>query len=108
MTKELTFRDRAGLIYQILPKFGQIETMKTVRTLKAKLAFSTEEQEIANLKEMNNRLTWGSGYIQILPKTIDITDSEIEVIQKGITQLDKMGQVQEELLDTIDKFISAD
>lgn len=105
MKKQLTFNDRVNLIHSILPQFSNRKVMQVVVAIKSKINFSKTEAELADIKEVNKRLVWNSKTALIKSIGVEFTEPELAVIKDGIDRIDKLGQVQETQLSTMDKFM---
>lgn len=97
---DLLIYDRLVLL-SILPKDGNLVTMRVVRTLNERLGFTEEEIAKHNIKEHENgNVTWDEGE----PKPIEIGAKAREIIVNALNELDTQKKVEPKHLPLFDKF----
>jgi len=87
----------------ILPKEGNILTLRVTRELTSKLGLSAQELDEWEVKEENGQIVWNEkGKI---PKEIEFLDSELSIIRKELTKMDNENKLTMELLSIYDMFM---
>lgn len=103
---ELSIVDRLSFP-AILPKSGNILTMTTVREIVRRVEIAKDEAEAIGL-QMNKQtgtVTWDPELAKI--RTVDFSDAEFYVINQGIEQADRQGNVTVDMLDLIERIRKA-
>lgn len=99
---ELTVMDRLILL-NILPKEGNITTLKLVRKLREELSFDEEEHKVLNFKEQNGMTVWNRQ--PEIKKEMEIGEKATDVIVNALKELDKNKKLHEDHLPIWDMFI---
>ena len=103
---KFNIKDRLALL-TILPKEGNITTLKIVRKLREDLSFSEEEHKILNFRTMENGMTlWNED--PSVKKEIEVGEKATDVIIGTLKNLDKSNKLHEDHLSLWDLFIEAD
>jgi hypothetical protein len=95
---KLTVLDRL-IINQFMPERGGLITMRLVRNMRDRFAFSSEEISELELKdESDGRITWNSKKER---ESIDFkfTQEEISILKQRVDEVDKEGNITLELLE---------
>lgn len=107
---ELKVLDRLVLL-SILPKEGDITTIKIARRLREDLSFDEEEHKALDITTKNpdtgeddGRLHWKRD--ADIPRDIEIGPKAMSIIRKRFEDLDKQGKLRDEQIDIYDKFMS--
>ena len=91
------------LILSVLPKEGDLLTIKMLKNLKDKLNFSENE-----VKEFELRFVEGGNFIWNSTKAIDIeyelTDGEMKLISDGLKEVAKSKKLTEQHLELCEMF----
>lgn len=79
-----------------LPEQGSVIEMITIRNIRKKIDFSSQEMEDCQIKNENGRIVWSNN-----SRTIDVnfTNGEIDFLKKIINNLDKQGLITDNILD---------
>jgi len=101
---ELNVKDRL-LLLSILPKEGNITTLKIVRKLREDLSFSEEEHKAFEIKIEGNMTLWNQE--KAVSKNIDIGEKANDVIVEALNALSKNSKLREEHLPIWDLFVEA-
>jgi hypothetical protein len=88
------------MLMGILPKEGNVLTVKVVRELRQALEFSAEELEQYGITIKGTRFEWVKDGL----KYVEISAVAKDVIVKALKELDKSGKVNEAQLPLFDKF----
>ena len=100
---ELTVIDRI-LLFSILPKEGDITTIRTIRKLREDLAFSDEEQATFELTTKDDRVTWNQQ--TATSKDVNIGAKAQTLIINALEQLSKDKKLTAEFIPLYEKFIT--
>ena len=100
---ELTVLDRI-LLFSILPKEGDITTVRTVRKLREDLSFSDEEQQTIELTTANDKVTWNSQ--TAVSKEIGIGTKAHALIVQALERLSQDKKLTPEFIQLYDRFIT--
>lgn len=100
---ELTVKDRL-LITAILPKEDNAVTLRIIRGLKEKLAFTPEEHEFLQIREEAGGTRWSDEYADYATE-IEITDLEEPIIKRSLKQLDREQKLPMIALDLYERFV---
>ena len=98
---ELSINERL-LILSILPKEGNILTLRIVRDLAREVGFSEEELKDWEIKQEGNNVSWNSQ--KVVSKDIKIGDAAKKVISDEMKKLEKENKLQITYLDLFEKF----
>jgi hypothetical protein len=88
------------MLMGLLPKEGNVLTVKVVRELRQALEFSAQELEDYGITINGTRFEWKKDGL----KYVDINAAAKEIIVKALKDLDKSGKVNEAQLPLFDKF----
>ena len=99
---ELNVKDRL-LLLSVLPKEGNITTLKIVRKLREDLSFSEEEHKELNFQESDGKLAWDMAANG--DKEIEIGEKASNVIVEALKELDRNKKLHEEHLPIWEMFI---
>jgi hypothetical protein len=102
MKVEMTIPERLYTM-GLLPKEGNILTLRVTRELMGKIGFSAIELTDFEIEEKDGQIAWNDkGNI---PATIEFLDSELGIIRKELTRLDNENKLSIELLSVYEKFM---
>jgi len=90
------------LIFSVLPKEGNLLTMKTLRSLKEKVGFSEEDLDKYNIRLEGTNYKWDAS--KDIPVEFDITEGEVKLIKTGLKELDTQGKLMEQHLSLCELF----
>jgi len=102
---ELNVRERLMLV-SVLPKEGDITTLKIIRKLREDLSFSEEEHKVLNFKHQNNMTIWDDAVD--VKKEIEIGEKATDVITEALETLSKNKKLHEDHLPLWEMFIEKD
>lgn len=88
----------------ILPKEGNILTMKLVQGLSDLLGFDEDEQKAINFKQEEGRVTWDP---KVKPQELDIGELAHDVIRDALKKLSDEQKLPLNLVALFDKFVNA-
>jgi hypothetical protein len=88
------------MLMGILPKEGNVLTVKVVRELRHALEFGAQELEDYGITIKGTRFEWASDF----QKEVEISAPAKDIIVKALKDLDKSGKVNEAQLVLFDKF----
>ena len=97
---KLSVLERLTLL-NILPKEGDITTLKIVRKLKDDLSFTEEEHGILNFQQTEERLVWN----EMGDKEIEIGEKATDVIVDAFKSLNRQGKLHIDYVDVYDRFV---
>jgi len=103
MKTKFAIKDRL-LIFAILPKEGDILTLKAVKSLREELAFTKEEKvkfDITFDKEMG-KYTWNEE--KPYEKDLEITDEQSQLISSELESLNRQKKLRIEHIDLYERF----
>jgi len=99
---KLSILDRLVLL-NVLPKEGQVTTLKIVRKLREDLSFSEEEHKLLNFRQEDERLVWDDeGDID---KEIEIGERATDIIKSALRTLNDQGKLHIDAVDIYDRFM---
>lgn len=98
----LTTLDRFVLL-GLLPKEGNLLTLRIVRETQDKLSFSEDEVKALNMRAAPNG---GSQFDGIPDKAVTLGAATLDIIVKAFKQLDETGKLTLDQVGTFDKFIT--
>ena len=96
---ELSIKDRIVLL-NILPKEGNLTTIRQLRELREALSFSDDEAASLEMHEDEGRIFWNGE----VTKDVTIGARMMTLIADEFDALDKGGRFKDEMLDTYEKF----
>jgi hypothetical protein len=88
------------MLMGLLPKEGNVLTIKVVRELRQALEFDSFELESAGITINGTRFEWKKDFV----KYVDVSAVAKDVIVKALKELDKSGKVNEAQIVLFDKF----
>lgn len=97
---KLTVLDRI-LLLGMLPKEGDITTLKIIRKLREDLSFSETEHKELKFTSENNSLHWEKN----IEKEIEIGEKATEIITIALKSLNEQKRLHEDCINTYEKFI---
>lgn len=97
---KLSILDRLVLL-NVLPKEGQVTTLKIVRKLQEDLSFSEEEHKRLNFRQEEDRLVWNDEE----DKEIEIGEKATDVIKSALRTLNDQGKLHIDAVDIYDRFM---
>ncbi len=100
---ELSVKDRIVLL-SVLPREGNLTTIRQLRELREALSFTDEEHECYGMREIEDRIFWDSEGTKDVP----ISPRMLTLIADEFRRLDERGKFRDEMLDTYEKFERAD
>lgn len=98
---ELSVFERLILL-NVLPKEGDLTTIRIVRKLRESLSFTEDEHAKLQFTQEGDRVIWLPGVVGDVP--IEIGPKATELIRATLEGLDKQKKLTEEHLDLCDKF----
>ena len=90
------------LIFTVLPKEGNILTMKTLKSLKNKVVFSEDEVKEYEIRIEEDNYKWNPEKDKEVD--FDITEGEVKIISDGLKELDTQGKITENYLSLCEMF----
>lgn len=99
---ELTVKERVVLA-GILPKEGDLTTLKIVRKLKEDLSFSEDEHKLLNFNRDGDQLTWVQDAVG--PTDIEIGEKAMDVIKGSFRALNNRKLLVDDHIELYDKFV---
>jgi len=97
---KLSILDRLVLL-NVLPKEGQVTTLKIVRKLQEDLSFSEEEHKRLNFRQEEDRLVWNDEE----DKEIEIGERATDIIKSALRTLNDQGKLHIDAVDIYDRFM---
>ena len=88
------------MLMGVMPKEGNILTIKVVRELRQALEFSAQELEDYGITIKGTRFEWAKDGL----KEVEISAPAKDIIIKALKELDASGKVNESQLPLFDKF----
>ncbi len=95
--------ERFGLL-GILPKEGNVLTMKLVQGLSDLLGFDAAEQKVIGFKQDADRFSWDP---KAKPQDLDIGELARDIIRDVLKKLDDEKKITVDLLPLFEKFVNA-
>jgi hypothetical protein len=92
------------ILLNIMPKEGDITTLRIIRKLKDDLSFSEEEHAALELKNDNGNIAWKSE--ADIPKEIEIGEKAADIISDSLKKLNKEKKLTESHIPIYDRFVS--
>jgi len=102
---DLTVFDRLILL-NVLPKEGDITTLRIVRALRDSLSFSEEEHTALQFKHDGNNIAWKEE--ADVAKDVVIGEKATDVIVSALRSLNKSKKLTEQHLGLYEKFIKTE
>ena len=90
------------LLLTILPREGNIATLKIVSNLRANLSFSEEDHARLEMKTEGDRVIWNPNVPQ--ESEVEIGPTAFVLIQETLKKLNKDQKLTEDFLSVWDKF----
>ncbi len=91
------------MLLQILPREGDITTLRIVRKLREDLSFSEEETAALKLANVDGRVQWEAD--ADTGKDVEVGPRAQKLIVETLEQLDKQKKITLDLLPLYDKFV---
>ena len=92
------------MLYSLLPKMGDVVSLRTIRDLQQELSFSDDERTAINLEiKPNGLVSWKLE--AEFEKDVLFSDFAISIICEALNQADKKKSLGIELLDLYDRFM---
>jgi hypothetical protein len=91
------------LLLNILPKEGDITTLKIVRTLKDSLSFSEDEHKALQFKNDSGNIMWKED--ADISKDLEIGEKANDTIVEALKGLNKAKKLTEQHLPLYERFI---
>jgi len=88
-------------VLQLLPRKGNLTTLRIVRDLERELSFSEEEHAALQFRKEGDVTAWQAG--QVLDKEIEFGPVAIGLVKDALAEMDKAGTLQISLLDLCEK-----
>lgn len=92
------------MILRILPKEGNLITLRLLRELITKLGITDEEHKEYDIVQKDGRISWDDQKASEL-KEFELGDATMGVIKDELNKLNKQNKLDMELLSLADKFI---
>lgn len=104
-TESFSVLERLLLLHSVLPREGDITTIRLVRKLREALSFSESEHAALNIHELEDKkgTVWNRAADK--PKVVDIGPKMREVIVTGLKQLSKKSALTDDHLALCDRFL---
>ena len=99
---ELTVLDRI-LLFGMLPKEGDITTVRIVRKLREDLSFSDEEQKTFEITTKDDKVTWNPQ--TVASKEIVIGTKAQALIVSALEQMSENKKLTADFIQLYDRFI---
>lgn len=99
----LNVRDRLGVL-GVLPKEGDIVTLRIIRKLQEELSFTEKELKDFKIVQSDGRLTWDASKDK--GKEIEIGEKANDIIVLALSKLNEQKKLQLEQMELYDMFIS--
>ena len=93
------------LLLNILPKHGDLTTIKLVHKLREDLSFSEEEHAALKFEQEEKQMRWSAE--ADVPKEVEIGPKTHGIICAIFVELDKQKQLTEEHLSLHERFVGA-
>lgn len=90
-------------VLELLPKEGDVTTIKLVRKLRESLSFSEEEHKTLNFRQLGTQLQWSKK--EVPEKDVHFGEIGIKMIVDALKQLDKIKKLKEAHLSLYEKFV---
>ena len=100
---KLSVIERIALV-NILPKEGNVKTLRMLRTLKEDLAFSDQENKDLNVRQEGDLIKWDVAMER--PKEVHIGETMTDLIKTSMEKLSNEGKLPEVYLDLYDRFFT--
>lgn len=100
---ELSTLERVMLL-QVLPREGDITTLRLVRQLREALSFSEQEHQDYNIRNEGLRIAWNDAGEQA-KKAVDLGPKALLVIADALKQRSKEKKLTPEYVDLYDRFV---
>ena len=97
---ELSVLDRLVLL-NVIPREGDLTTLKIVRRLNDDLSFSEDEHKVLNFHNEGEVLKWN----EIPNKEVAIGEKATDVIEKAFKKLNQQGKLHMDYLDLYERFV---
>ena len=97
---KLSVLDRLVLL-NVLPKEGEITTLKVIRKLKDDLSFSEEEHKVLKFRQEGENLAWD----ELPDREIEIGEKATDVIVNAFKNLSKQGKLHVDYVEMYDRFV---
>src|SRR3990167_4316571 len=92
------------MLYSLLPKTGDVVSLRTIRDLQHELSFSDAERTAINLEiKPNGLVSWKLE--AEFEKDVLFSDFAINIVCEALTQADKRKSLGIEFLDVYDRFM---
>jgi hypothetical protein len=92
------------VLLNIMPKEGDITTIKIIGKLKDNLSFSEDEHKALELKNDNGQIAWKQE--ADIPKEIEIGEKALDIISDALKKLNKEKKLTEAHIPIYDRFVS--
>lgn len=100
---EFSVSDRLWLL-QILPKEGNLTTLRLVRAFREDLSFLAEEHEVLKFKNEGDAIHWDASAGVV--KEIAISEPVMKLIEASFETLDKAGKLTLETAALYERFLT--
>lgn len=102
---ELSVLERLTLL-NVVPKTGDITTLRIVRDLEADLSFSEEEHGLLKFTVQDGRIGWNSdGMATVGLKDVAVGEKAMDIIQEALTALNKAKTLNLDTLGLYERFV---
>lgn len=102
---ELTIKERIVLL-NILPKEGNVITLKLVRKFREALSFSETEIKEGKIKIGDGQINWDDSVLK--SKDVKVEDTIKSLIVKSLRDLDQKEKLTEEHISLYEKFVEGE
>jgi hypothetical protein len=105
MKVTLTGLDRLWIINSVIPKKGGRLEMQAAKELMDMISIKTSEFDEYGLFEKEGSVYWDEQKIKT-PKDFSLTKPQLELLQKGLSILDKSENIELSMIDTYDMIMN--
>ena len=100
----LALDERIALL-GVLPRQGDLITLRIIRDLQQELAPTEEEIKEADLRNTGAGMTWNSMKAKAITKAVTIGDKGKELLAEGINNAGKQKQLDAQWLELYERFV---
>jgi hypothetical protein len=102
MKTQLGIEDRITLL-SILPKTGNIITLKIIRSMEDSIGFSADELKRCEITQDGDLVHWNPSKVTL--KEIEFDDAEAELIKSQLMTLNTEQRLTQNMVSIYDKFV---
>jgi len=87
----------------VLPREGNIVTLKIIRDLKTRLGISAQEYQDFGIVQDEEKFSWNQkGMVQ---REFDFADVEVDLIKNCLKKLDSENKLHQDMVSVYEKFV---